>query len=126
MPKYASAIAASLLSSVPIVWALYFVVVYRCDLNRYWNLWTSGTEPSWLTAWELSVTAAGLVVIFFLAPSIALLWKTGKRLSRSEWISMLVIVALVGVAIGIAPAAMMDLTAHFDALLGNKSGVCPH
>jgi hypothetical protein len=61
-----------------------------------------------------------------LAPKIARLWARDTPLTRGEWIAMLVIAALLGVAIPIAPAAMMDPGARFDALLGDKSGVCPH
>jgi len=126
MPKYAPAAAASTLCSLPILWSLYFGITYRCDLNRYGHLWVNGTKPAWLTGWELAVTAAGILVSLIVLPQIALLWMRGKPLGRAEWIAMFAIAALVGVAIVIAPAAMMDPGAQFDALLGNKSGVCPH
>jgi ABC-type transport system involved in cytochrome c biogenesis permease subunit len=126
MPKYAPAAAASTLCSLPILWSVYFGITYRCDLNRYGHLWSNGTKPAWLTGWELAVTAAGIVVSFILIPPIALLWTRGKPLGRGEWITMVIVAALVGVAIFIAPAAMMDPAARFNALFGDNSGVCPH
>lgn len=126
MPKYAPAITASTLSSLPIAWAVYFSVVYRCDLSRYAHLWMNDTKPAWLTGWELAVTVAGVLVSLILTPKIALLWARGKPLTRGEWIAMFVIAALVGIAVLIAPDAMMDPGARFDAMLGDTSGVCPH
>ena len=117
---------ASTLSSLPILWAIYFGIVYRCDLARYSHLWMNGTTPAWLTGWELAVTVAGVVVSLILTPKIALLWAVAKPLTRGEWIAMFIMAGLAGVAILIAPAAMLDPGARFDALLGDKSGVCPH
>ena len=126
MRKYAPAVAASILSSVPILWAACFGGIYRCDLTRYSHLWLNGTKPAWLTGWELAVTASGVVVSLILVPKIVRLWTQAKPLTRGEWIAMLVMAALAGAAMSIAPAAMMDPGARFDALLGDRSGVCPH
>ena len=126
MRNYATAVAASTLNSLPILWAIYFCIIYRCDLTRYSHLWMNGTKPAWLTAWELAVTVAGVAVSLILTPKIAQLWAQGKPLTRGEWIAMFIMAALVATAMLIAPNAMTDLSARFDALLGHKSGVCPH
>lgn len=124
MPQFAVALIASVLICLPILWAVYFLVFYRCDLQRYMRLWTAGDPPPWLTAWEVAVTVACVFISLIIARKVALLWVRSKPMTRGEWIALLLITALVGAAVSIAPAAMMDPRAGFDALLGRKSDVC--
>ncbi len=126
MRSRTAAAAAALLAAAPFLWLLSFAIIYRCDLGHYARVIRSGDIPGWLTAWELAVTLACVLIAAIVAPKVARLWSRGLALTRGEWISLGLVAILVAGAVVIAPAAMQDPRAQFDALLNPKIALCVH
>jgi hypothetical protein len=126
MRKTWSAAAASVLTLVPFAWLCYFVTVYRCDLTRYARLWRGGGKPEWLTGWVIGVSVAGIAIALLVVPKVVRLWRTGRPLTRGEWVALCIVAALLGVAAYAAPAAMVDPSAKWRAFLGQPTDQCVH
>ncbi len=122
----AKVVVAVVASVVPLAWLGGFAVLYRCDLAHYGRAWRAGAPVEWATLWVLLVTAGCTVIGALVLPKALRYAARGKPLTRGEWIALALVVPLVVLAAGAAPASMVDLTSRLAALAGQPVDQCRH
>jgi hypothetical protein len=115
---------AVILALLPVIWVVYLLTQFTCELGVYAREWRTGTLPGWLPLWLLGVTSAGLAIVGIVAPKILRWQKKGKPLTPGEWISLILVAALIGVIAKIAPTAMRSPHAEFTEFMGHAAE-CP-
>jgi hypothetical protein len=115
---------AVILALLPVIWVVYLLTQFTCQLGVYAREWRTGTTPGWLPLWLLSVTSAGLAIVGIVAPKIWRWHKKAKPMTAGEWTSLFIVAILIGVIAKIAPTAMRDPHAEFAEFMGHASQ-CP-
>jgi uncharacterized membrane protein YhaH (DUF805 family) len=124
MRKKASMGVAVILALLPVIWVVYLLTQFTCQLGIYAREWRTGTMPGWLPLWLLGVTSAGLAIVGIVAPKIWRWHKKNKPLTLGEWSSLVLVAVLIGVSAKIAPTAMQSPHAEFAEFMGHAAE-CP-